>query len=292
MNCRAAISATGSSHEFELQLALRELQERTPSFIGREVIPYESDSRADERTPGEFAQLGRSDRLTRAELSRLAGGRWFSSLSPGLRHDILKAVRVTRYEAGEQIAAEGTPVTEWLGCATGAMRLGSCSRSGRLVTIAYFEPGAWLGCLGVVEGECWSHDVHAQGATCVAAVPRRAFLQILTAHPVFSLALLRLQNKRLRASLDLVQDLRELDLPALLARQLLRLCKQYGHRLPGGSVRIRLPLVQSELADLVGASRQRINANLQTWLRAGVVQREHGSLLVVDAEALGRVAVS
>ena len=55
--------------------------------------------------------------LTIEEREAINCGRWFSSLSPSLRHDILRCAYVKRYKDGELIAARGDPPEDWIACA-------------------------------------------------------------------------------------------------------------------------------------------------------------------------------
>jgi len=68
--------------------------------------------------------------LTMEERESINAGRWFSSLSPSLRHDILRCAYVKRYKDGELIAARGEPPEQWIACAKGAVRVSSTSVSG------------------------------------------------------------------------------------------------------------------------------------------------------------------
>ena len=45
--------------------------------------------------------------LTIDERAAINAGRWFSSLSPSLRHDILRCTYVRRYKDGDLISAKG-----------------------------------------------------------------------------------------------------------------------------------------------------------------------------------------
>jgi CRP/FNR family transcriptional regulator, cyclic AMP receptor protein len=83
--------------------------------------------------------------LTIEEREAINSGRWFSSLSPSLRHDILRCAFVKRYKDGDLIAARGDPPDHWIACAKGAVRVSSTAVSGKQVTLTYVEPGIWFG---------------------------------------------------------------------------------------------------------------------------------------------------
>lgn len=72
--------------------------------------------------------------LTLDERSAINAGRWFASLSPSLRHDILRCAFVKRYKDGDLITARGDTPQEWIACAKGAVRVSSTSLSGKQIT--------------------------------------------------------------------------------------------------------------------------------------------------------------
>ena len=65
------------------------------------------------------------------EREAINAGRWFASLSPSLRHDILRCAYVKRLRDGDLITARGNPAEEWMACAKGAVRVSSTSLSAR-----------------------------------------------------------------------------------------------------------------------------------------------------------------
>lgn len=230
--------------------------------------------------------------LTIDERAAINSGRWFSSLSPSLRHDILRCAYVKRYKDGDLIAARGDPPEEWIACAMGAVRVSSTSISGKQVTLTYVEPGIWFGDVAIFDGERRTHDAYAHGSTTTLCVARGDLRKILTQHVELYEALLRLHARRIRQLFGLVEDLNTLPLRARLAKQLLHLVRSYGvpSLADGREVRIGLQLAQEELAQLLGASRQRVNQELKSMEREDAIRIEPGGLLVRNREMLMRIA--
>ena len=117
--------------------------------------------------------------LTIEEREAINSGRWFSSLSPSLRHDILRCAYVKRFKDGGLIAARGDPPEEWIACAMGAVRVSSTSISGKQVTLTYVEPGIWFGDVAIFDGDRRTHDAYAHGDTTIVCVARADFRKIL-----------------------------------------------------------------------------------------------------------------
>ena len=232
--------------------------------------------------------------LTIDEREAINGGRWFSTLSPSLRHDILRCAYVKRYKDSELISARGDPPEEWIACARGAVRVSSTSLSGKQITLTYVEPGIWFGDVSIFDGDRRTHDAYAHGESTILCVAKADFKKILSSHVELYEAMLRLHARRIRQLYGLVEDLNTLPLRARLAKQLLHLVRSYG--VPSLSdateVRIGLHLAQEELAQLLGASRQRVNQELKSMERDGAIRIEPGGLIVRNREALMRIIES
>ena len=70
-----------------------------------------------------------------------------------------------------------------------------------------------------------------------------------------------------------------------LARKLLELGQNYGRSTPDG-VRIPMPLTQSHLASLIGATRESANKCLRDFRQRGWIQMRPGQILILDPDAL------
>lgn len=173
----------------------------------------------------------------------------------------------------------------------GAVRVSSTSITGKQITLTYVEPGIWFGDTSIFDGDRRTHDAYAHGATTLLCVAKADFKRILATHTEFYEAMLWLAARRIRQLYGLVEDLNTLPLRARLAKQLLHLARSYG--IPslanGEEIRIGLQLAQEELAQLLGASRQRVNQELKGMEREGAIRIEPGGLVVRDRDALLRI---
>ena len=227
--------------------------------------------------------------LTIDERRNIETGSWFSKLSLPLREVILARSTVRRLADGTQLSRRGTQAESWCGVARGSVRISSVSLSGKQVSLTYVEPGVWFGDISLFDGLPRTHDAHAHGATTLLNVRKPDFLQILAEHVELYDALLRLNCRRLRLMFDVVEDLNTRPLAARLARQILLLARSYG--VPQGEeIRIGLQLAQEDLAQLLGASRQRVNQELKALERAGALRIEPARLIVLSKDKLLAIA--
>jgi CRP/FNR family cyclic AMP-dependent transcriptional regulator len=227
--------------------------------------------------------------LTLDEQSNIESGAWFSRLSSSLRQDILSRATVRRVHDGAILSARGTPAEDWCGVALGAVRVSSVSLAGKQVTLTYVEPGTWFGDIALFDGMPRTHDGHAHGETTLLVVRRVDFKDLLSNHVELYDALLRLNCRRLRLLFDTVEDLNTLPLSARLAKQILLLARSYGveHE---GEIRVGLQLAQEDIAQLLGASRQRVNQELKGFEREGALRIEPTRLVVLSKAKLLAIA--
>ena len=130
-----------------------------------------------------------------------------------------------------------------------------------------------------------THDDDVHRVTTLLFVRKPDFKELLSQHVELYDALLRLNCRRLRLMFNQLEDLNTKPLQARLARQLLLLAKSYGIA-QGEEIRIGLQLAQEDLAQLLGASRQRVNQELKAFERDGAVRVEPTRLVVLSREKL------
>jgi CRP/FNR family transcriptional regulator, cyclic AMP receptor protein len=227
--------------------------------------------------------------LTLEERHHIETGPWFAKLSTALQQAILSRAVVRRMGDGSPMAARGAPAEEWVGVARGAVRISTVSLAGKQVSLTYCEPGTWFGDIALFDGLPRTHDAHAHGETTLLVVRKPDFKDLLSQHVELYDALLRLNCRRLRLMFDQFEDLNTRPLQARLARQLLLLAKSYGIA-QGDHTLIGLQLAQEDLAQLLGASRQRVNQELKGFERDGIVRVEPTRLVLLSRERLMALA--
>lgn len=143
--------------------------------------------------------------------------------------------------------------------------------SGADVILAILGPNATVGEMSPVDRVSRSATVVTLEETTVLWMTRVSFQQCLRAMPGLSLNLVRILSQRLRMANAQIQALAALDVPGRVARQIVAFAEEYGRPADGGGTLIPLRLTQSDLADMVGASRVRVNHALVEYKQSGYV---------------------
>lgn len=171
----------------------------------------------------------------------------------------------------------------------GTVRVQAEQEDGSLVILGFLGPGDTVGEMSIIERSGRSATVVALEPCRVLWLHRSAFTSALQACPRLAVNLLEVLSRRLRMADERIQALATLDVGGRVARQLIAMAELYGEPTPDGDVRIPLRMTQADLADAVGASRERVNRVVVDLRRRGLVSVAAGHRLVIhDADAIAR----
>jgi len=160
---------------------------------------------------------------------------------------------------------------------------------GRELIIDSAEPGEVVGETALVEPNRREAAAFACGPTRLLLLSRSHFPR-LTNEPMFIQRLLMLLCDKVRKAAAFIESACLYRLESRLARYLVTAVDSHGRSEYGGVV-VPLPPSQSNLAAMINASRPKLNAQLQTWRRDGLVSWTRDSLLIFDVEQLRSVAL-
>ena len=192
-----------------------------------------------------------------------------------------------RYRAGAAIFHREDPGSTLHIIRSGRVKLVLASPEGREVTVQILGPGDFFGELALLDGGPRSASAVALEPVTTLTLDRAPFIATLERHPEVAGKLLAILGDRLRRTDELISDILFLDLPARLAKQLLALADEHGSAGAAG-IRIDLRLSQSELAAIVGATRESVNRCLNAYADRGLVALDRDAITILDPEALRR----
>jgi CRP/FNR family cyclic AMP-dependent transcriptional regulator len=149
----------------------------------------------------------------------------------------------------------------------GTLKIYVHQSDGTEVILAVLGPGDTVGEMSLVDSAGRSANVITLEKSSLLWMDRTTFEQCLQTIPAVNRNLVNILSKRLRLANEQIQALATLDVYGRVARQLLAFAQQYGRPSPNGDVLIPIRLTQSDIADLVGASRERINQVIVSYKR-------------------------
>ena len=156
---------------------------------------------------------------------------------------------------------------------------------GKELTLAFLESGDVLGEIALLDGQPRSASATAVEDTELLEIKRSAFFEAVRAIPNFAEHLFELVCERYRANMADLNASVFFNLKRRLADKLIALALAHG-RIDGAQVSFTRRFSQTELAQLLGVTREAINRQLSDWVRAGIVRIENGRLEILDLPAL------
>jgi CRP/FNR family transcriptional regulator, cyclic AMP receptor protein len=208
-------------------------------------------------------------------------------------HDLERisvAATYAHFRSNERIFRRGQSKTDLMIIVCGRVKLSATSSDGQELLANIVERGHMFGEIAVIDGKPRSYDATALEDSKVLIVKRRDLIPFLEQRPDICLHFMRALCQRLRRSEALTQDAVFLGAGPRLARQLLRLVESHGRK-DGDGIHIDLAVSQSDLANLVGMTRESINKWLCRWRRSGIIWFKGRSYKVLKLDALKKLAL-
>lgn len=190
-----------------------------------------------------------------------------------------------QFRQGDMIFLQGDPGQSLYLIESGRVRIYVQEDSGHETSVIYYSTGDIFGELSVIDGLPRSASATALDDTVVLMLSRDRLRAHLRTMPQLAHNFMQALSVRVRYSTLQVGSRTLLDVPARLARKLLETAQLHGAVAADG-VRLNVTLTQSELASLIGATRESINKALAHLKREGVIRIDQNQITILDPDAL------
>jgi CRP/FNR family cyclic AMP-dependent transcriptional regulator len=158
----------------------------------------------------------------------------------------------------------------------------------RDVIIAILGAGDMLGEMSLIDSVGRSASAVTLENSLLLWMDKLTFNYMLDNFTPVARNLVKILSARVRLSDQLIQALATLDVNGRVARQLLAFAEKYGYP-KDGATQIRIVLTQSDIADLVGASRKRVNQTMVLFKERGLIDTDaEGRISICDRDGLAR----
>lgn len=208
----------------------------------------------------------------------------FASLDDETLRGIAAFATESSVPAGKHLVKEGDYAYEFM-----AIEEGEADVMKGGAKVATLGPGDFFGELALLDGAPHSATVVAIEPTEVLVLRRDVFEGLIDTDRGLRIALLAGLAGELRRLTGHVEELHFLDLPGRLASRLVRLAREQS---PGatGEVTLPWPYTQSDLAAMIGGTRQTVNRLLADFAEQQLILQEKDVLIIPDLERLARAA--
>jgi CRP/FNR family cyclic AMP-dependent transcriptional regulator len=211
----------------------------------------------------------------------------FANLDVESLRELELAVRPRSFRQTEIIFHRDDPGQMLYVIKQGKVRIYITSPDGQEVTLAVFGPGDYFGELAILDGHPRSASAMALDPVETLALQRTDFIAAINRHPRIAIQVMNALSMRLRHTDAMIEDLLFLDVHGRVAKKLLDLADLHGVRTPEG-VRIEMKLTQTDLAALVGASRESVNKVIGYFVDKRFITSEKRKITILRLADLRR----
>jgi len=172
---------------------------------------------------------------------------------------------------------------------SGTVKVHIEQEDGADVSISLLGPGEIIGEMSALDQTNRSASVLTLEETTLLWMDRDAFRHCLAAIPTLACNLACTLSARLRSANEQIQSLAALEVETRIARRILAFAERYGQPVPNGDLLIPIRLTQTDIANLVGASREHTNKILVSYKERGYLSVDHNYHITIhDKTALAR----
>jgi len=203
------------------------------------------------------ASAAPTDLLRRVEL--------FDQFDDDGQRRLADAAELLELVRGDVVFEEGAEAEACFVVVDGRVAISNRSIDGRESMVAMMLRGDLFGEMGLFDGLGRSAEARALEESTVLRVSYDVLRAIWEEKPELLWSVVRLLSKRIRATDEALADSFFLDVTGRTAKHLLELA--------GDRDEFEIPITQEELAGLVGASRERVNKAIASFLKLGWIEQ-------------------
>jgi CRP-like cAMP-binding protein len=206
----------------------------------------------------------------------------FADLADDEIDSIARASANRRLQRGDVLFTEGDEPGELFVVIAGRVAIANKSIDGRESMMALMERGDLFGEMPLFDGLARSAEARALESSEVIAIPYDPVRDLYEERPQLLWRVVALLAGRLRTTDEALADSVFLDVTGRTAKRLLELA--------GERDEFALPITQEELAGMVGASRERVNKAIASFVRLGWIEQADRRYRITNRVQLERRA--
>ncbi|HYF46849.1 MAG TPA: Crp/Fnr family transcriptional regulator [Acidimicrobiales bacterium] len=208
----------------------------------------------------------------------LAAVQLFADFPPEGLAEVAAAAQQRQLDRNDVLFNEQDEATELFVVLSGRIAIANVAMDGRESVVALMEDGDVFGEMPLFDGRGRSAAARVLEPSEIVAVPYEAVRTVYETDPSLLWTVVALLAGRIRVTDEALADAMFLDVTGRTAKRLLDLA--------GDDDEFELPVTQEELAGMVGASRERVNKAISSFLRLGWLEQNDGRYRITNRQQM------
>ena len=202
----------------------------------------------------------------------------FAEVQRELLEPIVKESNVRELQRGDFLFSEGDDANDLFIVLEGRVAIANRSFDGRESVVALMEAGDLFGEMPLFRPDGRSADARVLENSSVVVIPYAPVKSLYLKHPELLWRIVDMLAERLKVMDVALADSMFLDVTGRTAKRLLELA--------GDDDEFELPVTQEELAGMIGASRERVNKSLASFIKLGWLTQKGEKYVILDRKQL------
>jgi CRP-like cAMP-binding protein len=202
----------------------------------------------------------------------------FQDLDDHAVAELAESCRLMRLQRGDVLFREGDEPNDLFVVRSGRMAMVNRSVDGRESVVALMEAGDLFGEMPLFDGQARSTDSRCLEPSEAIAIPYAPVRRLYDEQPNLLWRAVELLAGRLRVIDQVLADSVFLDVTGRTAKRLLEIA--------GESDDFSMPVTQEELAGMVGASRERVNKAIASFVKLGWIEQHDRRYHITNRDQL------
>ena len=212
-----------------------------------------------------------------------------STNSMDLLLDFGKWGAMRNYGSRLELFQQGTPADDVYLIHEGMVKLVWGESMGKQTILCLRWSGSFIGVPAVVTGQPYLTSAVTLVPSVLERIPAEKFLQRLQTDPDFAWKVHQIQSREVHEQLNWLGEMACCSARSRLRNFFSRLSDVCKVQKDGKRSRVRLPLKQKEVAELIAVTPEHLSRLLHELSRDGLLQLRRGSIIIPDPQALAAV---
>ena len=202
----------------------------------------------------------------------------FSELDDELLEPIVDQSKTLDLQRGDVLFQSGDDSSDLYIVTRGRIAIGNRSFDGRESLVALMESGDLFGEMPLFSNDGRSAEARALEESAVVVIPYQPVKDLYDENPSLLWRVVEMLVSRLKSTDIALADTMFLDVTGRTAKRLLEMA--------GESDEFQLPITQEELAGMIGASRERVNKSISSFIKLGWLSQSGEKYIILDRKQL------
>jgi CRP/FNR family transcriptional regulator len=194
----------------------------------------------------------------------------------------------TKFSEGTHLYWEGDPSDKFYFVKQGSVKITKSNDEGKLFILYMHLDGDLFGQIDGLQGSVHSNNAEVMENSVIGVIQNKDLEVLMWQHGSLAVEFMKWMGMMHRLTQTKLRDLMMFGKPGALCSLLIRLSNTYGNP-RGNDILITKKLTNTDLADMIGATRESVNRMLGDLKKDDVIEQESGYLIIKNIEALREI---